>query len=139
MLAIHLNPTELPAGLSLRLGSRQAIVKHELTDDLYRAKLEESLSEYVIRPADTETQSESRKQINEDHRVYASMAVLPFENRSTEPDLTSFGETLGEEITHLIGSVWNGHRLIGGTETLRYAVSSGAFVLLATTASACCR
>jgi|TARA_Y100000310_G_scaffold279711_1_gene298992 TolB-like protein/Flp pilus assembly protein TadD len=39
LLAVHLEQTALPEGLGLRLGSRQAILKHELTEPAYRDKL----------------------------------------------------------------------------------------------------
>lgn len=120
LLAVHLERTQLPAGLALRLGSRQAIVKFELADRAYRDKLAEALSAHVVE-RDNAAASEPALALEASDRVYATMAVLPFENRSSEPDLTAFGETLGEEIGHIIGTVWNGLRLIGVSETRHYA------------------
>ena len=120
LLAIHLQPTELPAGLALRLGSRQAIIKHELTDDLYRNKLAEALAKYVVKREPPAAAVPERDMLDAD-RLYSSMAILPFENRSDDPELTSFGEVLGEEVLHLIANVVNGQRMIGGRDTRRYA------------------
>jgi TolB-like protein len=39
VVAIHLEPTEVPAGLRLSLNNRQAIMKHELVDEEYRKRL----------------------------------------------------------------------------------------------------
>ena len=39
VVAIHLRPTEVPAGLRLSLNNRQAILKHQLTDEKYRENL----------------------------------------------------------------------------------------------------
>lgn len=44
-LAIHLTETPLPPGLELRLGTRQAILKHELTLDQYQRKLATAVSQ----------------------------------------------------------------------------------------------
>ena len=38
-VAIHLQPTEVPAGLRLSLNNRQAILKYELSDEEYRKRL----------------------------------------------------------------------------------------------------
>jgi TolB-like protein len=39
VVAIHLVPTDVPAGLRLSLNNRQAIMKHELVDEEYRKRL----------------------------------------------------------------------------------------------------
>ena len=39
VIAIHLEPTELPAALELAIGTSQAILKHELSADAYQAKV----------------------------------------------------------------------------------------------------
>jgi len=44
VISVHLEPTELPGGLQLSLGTAQAIVKYELSGSDYQRKLSESLS-----------------------------------------------------------------------------------------------
>ncbi|MGI9324619.1 MAG: TIR domain-containing protein [Pseudomonadales bacterium] len=39
VIAVHLEPTEIPPGLRLNLNNRQAVLRHELADDLYFAAL----------------------------------------------------------------------------------------------------
>ncbi len=43
VLAIHLVPTELSAGLQLMLGSKQALIKHRYPPDIYAQKAHETL------------------------------------------------------------------------------------------------
>lgn len=42
--AVHLEPTQLPPGLQLRMGSQQAILKYESTAERYQEKLRAALS-----------------------------------------------------------------------------------------------
>ena len=49
-LAIYLSETELPVGLQLRMGDIQAVMKHRLSEDSYRRKLEKSLPESLRLP-----------------------------------------------------------------------------------------
>ena len=44
VLAVHLEGTELPAGLKLTLSDRQAIFRYELTEQDYQRRLQSSLS-----------------------------------------------------------------------------------------------
>ncbi|MCZ6871369.1 MAG: tetratricopeptide repeat protein, partial [Gammaproteobacteria bacterium] len=58
ILSVHLTPTELPLGLELRLGARQAIIKGDLSVPAYRDKLLASLSaegRSEWRPSDSTT------------------------------------------------------------------------------------
>jgi len=49
LLAVHLEAAELPPGLGLSLGSTQAIMCYELTNQEYRAKLLEGTSDHIRR------------------------------------------------------------------------------------------
>lgn len=49
VLAIHLVPTELSAGLELMLGSKQALLKYKYTPDLYARKVEQTLESLLPR------------------------------------------------------------------------------------------
>jgi len=44
-LAVHLSDTELPSGLKLNIGNRQAILKQRLSETQYRNKLQDTLTE----------------------------------------------------------------------------------------------
>lgn len=46
-LAVHLKKTDLPGGLSLSLSARQAIMKHEMSDQEYREKLQNRVASYL--------------------------------------------------------------------------------------------
>lgn len=50
-LAVHIEPTDLPAGLELRMGDTQAILKHVLRDERYQAKLMDALRALLGRDA----------------------------------------------------------------------------------------
>lgn len=47
-VAIHLEPTDLPAGLRLRMGRRQAILKHAMSEDEYVFKYTEAFSMFGL-------------------------------------------------------------------------------------------
>jgi TolB-like protein len=120
LLAVHVEPTELPAGLALRLGSRQAIMRYELNEAAYREKLGAALADYAGQP-EIETKDgglSPHAEIIE--RLCSSLAVIAFENRSDDPDLEALSEAIAEDVTDTLAGMWPGQRLIGGRETLRY-------------------
>ncbi len=120
MLALHVEQTKLPPGLALRLGSRQAIMKHELTEDAYRDKLHGVLAAYAAMPSSTPEWS-LNAQAAAIERICSSLAILPLDIRSTgDPDLDVLGEAISEDVTDAIAGIGPGSRLIGGSETLRY-------------------
>ena len=47
-LAVHLQETQLPAGLELRMGDIQAILKYRMTEENYNKKLLDSFSKVVV-------------------------------------------------------------------------------------------
>lgn len=57
VLAIHLEDVELPAGLQLALGDRQAIVRSRFTADDFRARVDAGIAEFVspVAPQDRPT------------------------------------------------------------------------------------
>ncbi len=88
---VYLEKTPLSAGLELALGSTQALVKHELSEDRYRRKLIESFggtSEAVAAPSASEPPARPYKD---------TIAVLPFVMNGGE-DNAYFGEGIAEEI-----------------------------------------
>jgi len=47
IVAVHLEAVELPSGLKLTLSDRQAILKHEISNDEYQQKLQSRISTYL--------------------------------------------------------------------------------------------
>ncbi len=54
IIAIHLEATELPDGLSFTLSGLQAIFKYEVPDQEYRAKLVDGIASYYLRDSANE-------------------------------------------------------------------------------------
>lgn len=47
IIAVHLEETNLPDGLSLTLSARQAILKHDMPTEAYRQKLQTPIASYL--------------------------------------------------------------------------------------------
>jgi len=120
LLAVHVEPTELPAGLALRLGSRQAIMKYELAEGAYREKLGAALADYAAPPEAAKPSAGLSDRAKIIERLCSSVAIVPLENRTDDPDLDSLSEAIAEDVTDTLAGMWPGQRLIGGRETLRY-------------------
>jgi len=56
LLAVHLDRTDLPDGLRLSLSDRQAILKHELSEQEYRTKLLAGIGAYMERKGEIPAQ-----------------------------------------------------------------------------------
>jgi TolB-like protein len=59
LLAVHLEKTDLPSGLSLSLSSTQAIICHELSRQEYRSKLLKGMSDHIQRGIAQSSESRS--------------------------------------------------------------------------------
>ena len=57
VVAVHLQSTDMPAGLRLSLDNRQAILKHRVPEDDYRTALIAALSSDGERPSQTTTET----------------------------------------------------------------------------------
>ena len=126
LLAVHVEPTELPAGLALRLGSRQAIMKYELAEAAYREKLGAALADYAAAPEIAKASAGLSPQAEIIERLCCSLAIVPFENRTDDPNLDSLSEAIAEDVTDTLAGVWPGQRLIGGREALRHRDSAAS-------------
>ena len=60
-IAIHLEYTELPAGLDLTLSDHQAILKYEIPKEEYRQKLQSRLASYLDQQINPTTVQERKK------------------------------------------------------------------------------
>ena len=97
MVRVHLEDTELPPGMELSLSDKQAIMRGHYSEDAFLQKLVESvqssmpsalkpvavLDEAPVAPADPNEKS---------------IAVLPLENRSSDPENDYLGDGISEEI-----------------------------------------
>ncbi len=137
ILAVHLEPTELPPDLALSLSDRQAIFQHQLSSDAYTQKITDAVStllDTVAKPVAPTKPAPRRglarlltaaaafvcivaivsggvflRQTSEEE--IDSIAVLPFENASEDPE----GAYLSDGITvGLINSLskLNGLRVV---------------------------
>ena len=149
VIPVHLEPTELPGGMQLSLGSAQAILKHELNPKDYRRKLSAAL--YVgDTPADIGARSErprphlawravvplvglgviattlllwSDRGLDNNHGFDRSLAVTPFSAVSDDESLTVLANSITDELR---GQLTNYHelRVVDASATL-YRVSDG--------------
>ena len=146
-LAVHLVPTELPLGLDLSLGARQAIIKSELSARAYREKL---LAYLRAEGSDSAVSAESTKAapaagrlwpaitivsiaivaiavfLNRDQLLQgldvkdaSRIAVLPFENLGPPQD-EYFAAGMTNEITSRLSAV-SGLEIISRKSALQYA------------------
>lgn len=103
-LAIHIVETELPAGLQLRMGDIQAILKHRMHDESYRKKLLKSLPEALRGPTlqqgrDTRPRRDVESDLKLKERGFRSVASAKKPEAALEIAylLASFGDYSGIE------------------------------------------
>ena len=161
VVVIHLEPTELPAGLRLGLNNRQAIFKRELSDDDYHQRMlrathaeVQPISQAVARsrvrlgpalgviilvavaggiwwlssPDSPPVVSDSGVQVEpaeleSPEVLHNSIAVLPFDNLSQDPQDAYFAAGIHEEILNQLAKVRD-LSVIARTTMLRYVDSS---------------
>jgi TolB-like protein/Tfp pilus assembly protein PilF len=163
VVAIHLESTEVPAGLRLGLNNRQAILKHELSEDEFHKRLMRGVQgsvgfEIARSPEATVRLSRSRAAlaliaavmvlaavcawwiftrdaapVEADTSATASLleapagdvlpnsiAVLPFENLSPDPNNAYFAAGIHEELLNQLVRI-NDLSVIARTSVLQYA------------------
>ena len=76
-LIVHLKKTQLPDGLSLSLSAHQAILKHKMTGQEYRQKLENRISAYLER-SNTSITHAVREPANNNRAMWLGFAVVAF-------------------------------------------------------------
>lgn len=105
VVAVHMKATHLPDGLSMALSDRQAINKHELTEQDYRQKLMRRMFAYmdnspggIAENIDSIRPEERRNDSGTEARQNNTVAVLAFENLSDEASQEFFSDGLSEDI-----------------------------------------
>lgn len=95
VLAIHLTPVHLTAGIELSLSNKQAILKPEMDDASYAAKLLGAVRSMMpVVPIELPV-SGSGTGANAKHE---SIAILPFANRSSDPENDYLCDGIVEEL-----------------------------------------
>ena len=128
-LAVHLQETQLPAGLALRMGGIQAILKHRMTKENYNKKLlstfpkvffgekKKTEIEIVLIPAGTRIEAPSKPEIagTRIERKVVKEPVVEETKEESEEDLRlkRRREKKGNNITVLTGVI-----IIGGAALL---------------------
>jgi len=168
VVAVHLADTEIPPGLRLSLNNRQAILRHELSDDLYRQELMQVAQTTVAEPAEPVPQPSTAKpagrrtglatavvaavaviagsvwwlntgskdssipattapadsvETNKHKVLHNSIAVLPFDNLSPDPNNAYFAAGIHEEILNQLAKIKD-LSVIARTTMIRYADSN---------------
>ncbi len=103
ILAVHLEPTELPLGLELSLSDMQAIIKPELGEQAYRTKMTDALRDLMPRvttlidlpKADPAKESPDQK----------SIAVLPLVNRNLDAADDYLSDGIAEELINGLSKI----------------------------------
>jgi TolB-like protein len=94
ILTVHLVETKLSMGIELSLSNKQAIIKNDLSEAAYATKLIDAIRSMmpsmtpVALPGVTETQAVDAK----------SIAILPFANRSSDPEIEYLCDGVAEEL-----------------------------------------
>lgn len=116
MFAVHLEPTELPRGLRLTLGNRQAILKYDNPASIYREKLIQAVRDILgltpnssapgkknISTIETRVTRAAAPLAPANTQSSPTIAVLPFLNLSSDPAQEYFSEGMSEDILDGLG------------------------------------
>jgi len=105
VMAVFLEPGELPAGLNLALGNRQIIRKYELAEEDYQNQLYSGLStggspaRFDIAPPRSEgLEAGGKARGKAPGKARRGILILPFDNRSQADDIGFICEGIADEI-----------------------------------------
>lgn len=96
VLAVHLEPTELPMGLELSLSNKQAIIKTDHAEAAYQQKLHGALQSMLPQAASAGARAPAPATPAEPD--FKSIAILPFTNRSSDDENQYLCDGLAEEL-----------------------------------------
>ena len=102
VLTVHLEETELPPGLEMSLGRKQAIIRRDYSEEPYRRKLSESLKSLLpdVEEAPPIVVSDANKQRDE-----KSIAVIPLLTQSSDPDDENLSDGISEELMNGLSKI----------------------------------
>ena len=109
IIVVHLEKTQLPIGLELSLSDMQAILREDHSEAAYQTKLANCLSENL--PQKFEHVVVGRDLIEPNLITTAagdkgkSIAILPFDNRSNDPDNEFLCEGIADELINGLSQV----------------------------------
>lgn len=101
ILSVHLERTELTAGLELGLSDRQAILRADHSESAYHQKLADALRSLLPDTARQPTVLEQQPATTNDK----SIAILPLVNRSNDPDNEYLCDGISEELISGLASL----------------------------------
>jgi len=117
LLAVYMESTALPPGLSLRLGSRQAIMQYELGQNSAREKVMQVLAQVISKPTGGSSLQATPASLTHYNQMVerrcSSIATIPLEYK--DPELADLAETLMEGIEDSFIPAWK--RMVGTSET----------------------
>lgn len=91
-LAIHLEETELRSGLRLRIGTKQAILKYNMTDEEYEYKYMEAFTRMGLQKKPLEASSDGRESTVSIAELDRLAAEFIRKNENKEPEAPSIEE-----------------------------------------------
>lgn len=104
ILAIHLEPTELPVGLELSLSDMQAILKADHSPEHYADKVQQALTSMLPAPLEPVALPQSTNAGSQELDIHPedtpenSIAILPLVNRNLGEELDYLGDGISEEL-----------------------------------------
>lgn len=115
ILAIHLEPVELPLGLELNLGDQQAILRYQMDEEQYNAKLRSALSHLLHQTAKPEQPTSELKQVTV---LNVQFRTMPAGDEPVDPE--SYLEAISECRSRIVERVHElgGHLAVTGNDEL---------------------
>jgi len=95
ILAVHLAPVQLTAGIELSLSNKQAIVKPDLGADAFAAKLLGAVKDLMPKTRVVEIPGFEPTKVTDERQ---SVAILPLVNRSSDPENEYLCDGIAEEL-----------------------------------------
>lgn len=113
LLAIHLEETELKRGLKLRIGSKQAILKYNMSEEEYEYKLIDALTRMGLKSnAHTENKTDAAEDISKLDEL-ADRLIRAHEKKIEDPSLAEAQKNAFDKIIDIDGFQIQGGLLRG--------------------------
>ena len=104
ILSVHLEKTELPAGLELSLSDMQAIIRSDHSEQAYQLKLADSLRSLLPQSVEA-IEIPISQPVVESRSDEKSIGILPLVNRSNDPDNEYLSDGISEELIRGLSNV----------------------------------